>query len=193
MTHACEVEIVSPLRVHYLKGDLRRYGMLAPASTSDVNILLASDFRSLSDSWRGVRAQIVGDTPSAFTEIADLTALGTIPVLSRRAHALLRSLLEPYGEFLPLEVEQHEPMLAYNVTNVVDCLDRGRTRGLWLSSDRLGIAEHYEFQPDVAAGAGVFRVPELLLGTVFITSTLLAAVSATNITGLDCPEVWRQG
>jgi hypothetical protein len=104
----------------------------------------------------------------------------------------LPGMFERYGELLLLELEPNgaNALYAYNVTNVVDCLDRRNTQGLWLDEARLAIEDSYAFHPEAVRGAGIFRVPEQR-STVFVTSPILAMIRGSALTGFSCPEVWR--
>jgi hypothetical protein len=122
------------LTVHRFESNLSRYGMLVPASSAVAAQLLDFDGRQRGKEWQPARVRVGDDEPNAARELGDLSALGAIPVLSQRALMALPGMFVRYGELLLLELEPNgaNALYAYNVTNVVDCLDRRNTQGLWL-------------------------------------------------------------
>lgn len=177
-----------PLTIHRFESDLLRFGGLYAPTDADGEWMFAVNGRPLQHVWTIPAARIIDDDPRNSTVIGDITNLGSTPVLSRRAVETLGKRFERYGELLPLRTDAGE-LFVYNVTNIVDCLDRANTPGLWLDADRLARADHYEFVRE-RVQPGIFKIPEQLSGPAFVTSDILAEIEQARLTAFACPQVW---
>ena len=117
-----------------------------------------------------------------------------ISAFSRRAVDVLREFLEPNGELLPLK-SAHGEFYAYNVTTVVDALDRERSEVDWLSDDpgpwdaRAIRIIHYEFIYEKVKDLTVFRIPEWA-GNDLVTSEFVKRVQTSELGGFSFKRVW---
>jgi hypothetical protein len=171
---------------------MARFTALATVYEPDVNVSFEFDGRPLRQRWRPLAVRPITEEFPELTTVGDFTILGTIPVFSKRAVEGLGELLTDNGELLPLEpAVDCMPYYAYNVTTVLNALDRDRTEGLWLAPDRLMVVERYSFRPERLIGATIFRIPELQ-GTVFVTGKFVDRVVSCGIRGVAPEPVWSE-
>ncbi len=113
-----------------------------------------------------------------------------VPIFSRRAVAALRDLLEPNGEILPVMIAGAEYFL-YNVTRVVDALDESGSDIVRFkdSSDVLTIHDFAFFEKKVS-GMIVFKIPQEIDGSVFVTDPFVRRVQAAGLKGFWFPLLW---
>jgi hypothetical protein len=122
--------------------------------------------------------------------LGDCTMLGaTKPVFSPKAVELLIDLLEPNGELLPMEF-LGETWFGYNITTVLDALDRARSQlAFYPGTDEVLNVERYVFISS-AITSPIFKIPEML-SVALVTEEFVNAVSAARLKGLAFPELWR--
>ncbi|MEN6448887.1 MAG: hypothetical protein ABFC96_00210 [Thermoguttaceae bacterium] len=119
----------------------------------------------------------------------DYPCSGSPPIFSQRAVDALRDLLEPNGELLPL-VSKLGNYYAYNITTLVDALDRNRSQIEWLKDQVIaGTIERYEFIPERLEGLSVFRIIESWTD-VYITEAFAARVRECHLDGFNMIPVW---
>jgi hypothetical protein len=106
---------------------------------------------------------------------------------------LLNNILEQSCEMLPLQVEDHDELLLWNVTCVVNCLNKKASRhreGLphWI--------EEYVFHPH-RFDYSLFKIPETSLSEVLCVEGLAApedefkgAVEKHGLKGLKFKKIW---
>jgi hypothetical protein len=178
------------MKVFKLAQDITKYTALAMVHEPDISISFEFDGRPLRQTWRPLAVRPITEEFPELTTVGDFTKLGTIPVFSKRAVDGLGELLTDNGELLPLEpAVEGMRYYAYNVTTVLNALDRDRTAGVWLAPDRLMLVDRYAFRPECLTGATVFRIPELQ-GTVFVTEKFIDRVVSSGIDGVAPELVW---
>ena len=140
------------------------------------------------------RRKVLCDKPEY---LHDYPCIGfLIPALSLRAVDVLRDLLEPNGELLPLICDAGQ-YFAYNVTAVVDALDRDTSEIKWRAIDvlrkrELIVAEkidHYEFRPEAVRALSIFRIPESMTG-YYVTNVFADRIHDHGLRGFDLRKVW---
>lgn len=162
-----------------------------PVHDTDHEYLWSLDGTSRRSTWRPVPvARWTVDDHGAPRAEADLPWLGGhVLVLRERAVAALESLLVRYGELLPLDCQDADLWL-FNTLTVVDALDEERAQLVRFDDGAILAVERHEFRPDLVAGLAVFKVPQLLRGSLFVGDEFAEAVAAAGLTGLDLTEVW---
>jgi uncharacterized protein DUF1629 len=78
----------------------------------------------IGENWKP--PSMIYDHDNDMDEVGWFSAFVGNPALSPRVPDKLKQLMEPYGEMLPFQVEG-ESYLAFNVTNVIDALDEGKS------------------------------------------------------------------
>lgn len=99
----------------------------------------------------------------------------------------VEDLLGAHGELLELRCVE-APVGAFNVTTVVDALDRDRSDLVWFRSGRLMKVERFAFHPGVIPADTAFRLPEYL-ETILLTETVAAGLTELGLAGFDVTEV----
>jgi hypothetical protein len=122
--------------------------------------------------------------------LGDLSPLmGASVVMNEKAHGALKAFLEPFGQFLELDLVDEtglaggdQPMYFYNVTNVIPCIDFEK------SETEDGHVIKPAFVPGaVPASAQVFKDPLLRKTNIFLNDAahaeLQGLVNKTNLLG----------
>jgi hypothetical protein len=176
-----------------LAPDTRRYTALAASPESGITAVLDFDGTPVKQRWHPITVEpILGEFPDLM-RVGDLTKLGAVPVFSDRAVKALERELGENGELLPLTAPTLEtPYYVYNVTTVVDALDRSSTIAEWLDADRLLAVERYGFRAGPLGGATIFKIPELRRSTVFVTDLFVGRAREANLEGFAPEVVWSE-
>lgn len=178
------------MRVFKLEPDMERFTDLAMVHEPDIRVIFDFDGTSLAARWRPYAVSPITEEFPEQTEVGDFTSLGTIPVFSERAVAVLGELLSRNGELLPLECSACDRRYyAYNVVTVIDALDRERTKAEWFDSARIMIVDRYAFQPGRLRTAEIFRIPQQS-APVFITDVFMKQLSHSGLDAFAPKLVW---
>jgi hypothetical protein len=142
--------------------------------------------------WR--RREVINVLPD---QVNDYPTIGLIiPLFSQRAVDLLRDLLEPNGEILPVTCKTGQ-YCVYNVTTVADVLDREASDMDWGSWYKLKKLEpvvareirYYSFIPDRLSSLAIFRIPEDITG-YYVTERFAERVRQHDLKGFNLRKVW---
>jgi hypothetical protein len=107
---------------------------------------------------------------------------GTVPVFTERAVNALLPLIEDNVEVLPLACEE-DKLYIINVIDVVDCLDKERSKLKRFSSGGVMRVEHYVFIKEAIRGKHMFKIPELHVA-VYVSDAFKSAVEENCLEGL---------
>jgi len=110
-------------------------------------------------------------------------------ILRERALTALRSLLENYGELLPLICADTTVWL-FNVTTVVPGLDQDRSQLERMDSGKVIKINKPAFRKHVVQDLAVFKVPEALYGKIYFGEEFVQKVRSSRLAGLDFKPVW---
>lgn len=166
---------------YLVAGDKHAYGSAA----------LRLDGRALGGEW--VPPRVHGYPP----HLREGRFLKFVPgglVLAPDAVALLRPLLEPVAELLPVHF-RGQPYALVNVLAPVDCLDPAGTR--WIEKDGRRIhIRSYAFDPARVPAAALFKIPEEATTKLFTAegpggSPFKAEVERLRLDGLVFEPVWE--
>jgi hypothetical protein len=113
-----------------------------------------------------------------------------IPAFSQRAVEVLRDLLEPNGELLPL-VSEVGSYYAYNITTIADALDPDPSEVEWYDDARdIAISvERYVFRPERLRSLSIFRLVERPALT-YVTNVFAERVRAHRLRGFVFRKLW---
>lgn len=139
---------------------------------------VAESWRPLAGHIRELPAHGIGDFPKWLD-----------PVLSEHAREALADLLDPCGEWLLLETAGPTRYFVYNVTAVLDCLDRDRSRVTRFPSGVVMFATRLVFQPEKVV-APAFKTPDRASPYFFVTDEVVDRVDECGLRGLAPREVW---
>lgn len=172
-----------------LRRDMERYTALGMVHEPDIQISFSFNGNPLGARWSQFRVSAITEE-FGITTVGDFTTLGTIPVFSERAVTVLGDFLTQNGELLPLEYpEAKTAYFAFNVTRIIDALDRERTVAQWFDNDRIMVAERYAFHAERLRDAKIFKIPQST--PVFITDSFVQRLQGSGLEGFAPVEVWR--
>ncbi|MEN9223102.1 MAG: hypothetical protein Q6M04_11770 [Thermostichus sp. BF3_bins_97] len=106
-------------------------------------------------------------------------------IVSQRAVDLLGDILLANGELLPLIYEGEDTYFAYNVTNIIDVLDKEETQ----RRNRSSITRP-AFCLDKIGDNIIFKVPETRLVRTYVTDGFIEKVQSTPLTGFKFRHLW---
>ena len=124
----------------------------------------------------------LGDMPNSISGVT---------LFSERAAEVLRPLIEPCGEFLPMDWAEGR-LMAFNVCPLVDAIDFTRCKaprkasgGCWLPE----MCPDLAFLDDVIDTRPIFKVPQYT-GTAFVTEAFKRRWEEAGLEGARFDRVW---
>lgn len=139
----------------------------------------------LSDVW--TPQEVIGAVPA----FCDYTTIGKIPVMSRRAVAVLRDLLEPCGELLPLRAATGD-YFAFNILSISDAFDRERGEADFAAETGKETAfgiDRFEFYEDRLGDHAIFRIREYPQMKI-VDDRFSRRVEDTGLIGFCFNRIW---
>jgi hypothetical protein len=112
-----------------------------------------------------------------------------VPIFSRRAVEALRDLLEETGEILPVTIGRDQYFIL-NVTHVVDALDEPNSTLSRFADGRVFYIDHYSFLLEKLLGLFIFKIPQMIVGDVYVTDAFVERVHSAGLKGFWFPAVW---
>ncbi len=143
------------------------------------------------DTWTPVAVRVLRhDEHGAELSPAELPWLGShVLVLTAKAANVLRRDLEPFGELLPLSCDDAE-LYVYNALRVIDALDEDHAELVRFSSGRILKILRHAFRPEAVQDVHVFKIPQMLRGSIFVTKEIVAAVRSSGLKGTEFEQIW---
>ena len=114
-------------------------------------------------------------------------------VFSKRAIEVLKNLLEPNGEILPLICDEDE-LYAFNLTNIIDALDHEISDIIRFRDGRIMRIENIIFKGNMKneiENHPIFKLPETRLGDPFVNEEFKKRVEQENLVGFEFIEKLR--
>jgi hypothetical protein len=112
--------------------------------------------------------------------------------LRRPTLGKLRSVLEPYGEFLDLIADT--PLTLFNATIVLEALDEDRSDIVRFDDGSVMAIERYAFRPEVLGSMQIFRLRlrhvDYRLSPIFLQETMIDTFRKMGIRGIGFEMVW---
>lgn len=142
----------------------------------------------LSEVWEPQEVVHANGTVPAF---CDYTTIGSIPVFSRRAVAVLRDLFEPCGELLPLKAPNGD-YFAFNILSVSDAFDRENGDADFAPESSKETAfgiDRFEFHEDRLDDHAVFRIREYPPMKI-VDNRLVERVEQAGLVGFWFNKIW---
>ncbi len=146
------------------------------------------DGRALASAWSPPRVH-PADTPDDDATLGDCTVLGTVPLLSQRAAAVLDEFLRDSAELLPV-VYPRAPYFVLNVLGMADCLLEGASDLERFPTGRVMRVRRYVFDRARLPGTAIFRIPQLARAHIFVSDAFRVAVQAAALNGFNFELVW---
>ena len=160
-----------------------------PWTTDDGSLTTVRDLGSygapVAGSWQplaGHIRQVPGNGIGDFPKWLD-------PVFSQAAREALADLLDPCGEWLPLETAGPTRYFVYNVTVILDCLDADRSRVRRFPSGIVMFATRLVFQTEKIV-APAFKTPDQASSYFFMTDEVVDRIDEHGLRGLAPRELW---
>nr|WP_263324590.1 DUF1629 domain-containing protein [Neobacillus sp. Marseille-Q6967] len=151
--------------------------------------------------FRGVPMESIWEPPTFSTyqkgkESDFPSGFVTVPVFSEKAVNALREWLDLKGELLPLENDRDQKYYAFNVLNVLDCIEEEKVEVKRFKNGRIMKYTKYAFRQDVVAGQGIFKMvnhetKKIISRDVFVTDEFREKVLDSGLNGFDFIEVWN--
>ncbi|MEM9369301.1 MAG: DUF1629 domain-containing protein [Planctomycetota bacterium] len=121
----------------------------------------------------------------------DYPCIGPIPVLSQRAVQVLKDLLGPCGELLPLTSDIGD-YFAFNILTKSEALDVENSEAEFAPSTGKETAfsiDHFEFHRDQVGQHAIFRVREMP-AYVLVTDAFKTRVDQAGLFGFQFSKLW---
>jgi hypothetical protein len=159
-----------------------------PVDAKDFETLnLAINGKPQSSTWSPVRMKIVRVDEGRRLRESDAPWLGGHAlILRRRAVEAMSPILHANGELLPLACT--DELYVFNPTNLLDCFDEKASDLVrFKDSDAIMRISKHVFRPERLAGVDAFKIPNLRVSPLFVTSAFVDQWKAAGLTGLE----WR--
>jgi hypothetical protein len=176
------------MKIYTLRADVAGYrGLYYQKEEDIVEFNRRFDGAPLGKRWTGKekfaflpRRLPKGDTPGLSTHI---------PVFSPNAAKTLADFLKLSGELLPISCDKKE-YFVFNVTKVVDALDRASSNLKLFSDGEIMDVIRYAFFPKRLIGIELFKIPQMVLADVFVTDPFVERVESAGLKGFKFRLVW---
>lgn len=161
---------------------LEGYEWVMPVHDRDFE-KLRFDGSRLGDRWDAVEMKLITQDVQPRTspwQHSDFPWFGGgLLVLRPSALDAVRDILAPYGEFLPLLCAE-TPLWAFNVTELLDCLDQQASRIVRFRNGEIMRIEHAVFHFEQIRAVTAFKVPDARYGPIFFGQELVDLVSGRS-------------
>ena len=117
--------------------------------------------------------------------LPDFTHIGLtpIPTFSGRAVQALGDMLGCNGELAPIKMNEAMQYYGFNPTRIVDVVDEEKSTIAYFSSGRLMDIDHYVLRADAKELPPIFRIPQLVRNTTYVSDEFIARVNECKLTG----------
>jgi hypothetical protein len=176
------------MNVYHLRADAERYQSLALLSEDErPKIEDRFDTSPIGDVWVPPGVEIVYRDALP----TDYATLAAVPAFSARAVDVLRHILEPHGELLPLEGVD---FYLFNVTTAPDALDEQRSElKRFASTGRIMRIVRAELRPEALAHIPIFKLPQQPRSRAYVTDEFVARCQDEALAGFDFSEIVWSG
>jgi hypothetical protein len=138
--------------------------------------------RSLRATWR--TPEVIGNV----RRFNDYPTLGWRPAFSQRAVDMLRDLLEPNGELLPVR-HRIGTYYFYNCTRMTNCVDLTKSKTIKLKDGIISRTEKLVFIDEMLTELSIFKVRTQLL-EIFCTQRFVDRVEREGLQGFLFVPIW---
>ncbi len=107
---------------------------------------------------------------------------GSLPIFSGRAGKRLEAILRGNGEILALQCKEGD-YVAFNVTNMINALNVERSEIVYFASGKVLDIKRFVFNARGIPANGVFKIPQMPLGRVFVTEEFVSIVQESRLRG----------
>lgn len=153
-----------------------------PADDADYEIFFAMEGRVPQD-WRAPVMKLA----TADRTYSDFPWLGEhAPILKKPAIDALAPVLVEHGQLLPMK---GEVVWLFNVTTVLDALDRERSRIAYFDNGDILDIERHVFRKERIGTAEIFKLP-MRASAVYVTGNFVEKVWYAGLRGVSFARVW---
>lgn len=175
------------MQVYQLGRDANRYRWLSAVREEDFDALVGRpNLRRAT--WTPIYVEYLNDKLNRKLPKGDFPTFGTVPTFTQKAVDVLFDILVENGELLPL-TSAEGPFYVFNVTRVVDALDKEQSDLKRFSDGTIMRVVRYAFDPQAIGELSIFRVPEL--PTEFVTQRFVDRVESAGLKGFAFSKIWQ--
>jgi hypothetical protein len=180
--------ITSVYKIGYVEGS----EWLQPIDSNDYE-LLTVEGRPLASTWRPIRMRRLRHKDGRLRRPCDFPHFaGGALAMTPTAKMIIGSVLQRYGEFLPLSCYDGN-FWAFHVTHFVDALDENASDVERASDDPdriIGIKRH-AFRPERLTADWMFKLPQFRgRGPTYVTDPFVKMIRTSGLTGLEFKRIW---
>jgi hypothetical protein len=121
-------------------------------------------------------------------KLADFSKVNSDICFSQRAKEIFDPHINHLGQWLKLESDE-APYWAFNITNVVDAIDREKSKLDFFSSGRLMDIDEHAFHAQRLQGQLMFKIPDLNKHE-YVTQPFIDLVYKHQLTGFKFLHLW---
>lgn len=156
--------------------------------------------QEMRDNFREKSLKDIWPAKVKYQYLSKRTARGDFPydfqsspylILSLRAADALRDLLEPEGEFYPIECDENPQLTAWWPKRRLDALDKMRSEIIWFDEEtkQKAVCIHrYWFLEEKVGNTPIFQVKDDY--NYFVTDTFLRRVRERKLKGFGFRKLW---
>jgi hypothetical protein len=157
-----------------------------PVQNEDFEVFRGLDGTPRHSTWSPIPMRLLTEDDSGRPlQRADFPWLGShVLILRDRAVQAVGSVLEDYGELLPLDCAQAD-LSVLNVCRVVDALDEERSELVRFGTGRIMKIKRAAFREEALAEAHIFKLPQMLRGSIYLTENIVQQIRHAQLQGID--------
>jgi hypothetical protein len=156
----------------------------------DYRVFKALDGTPRADSWEPIQVKRFVPEGQRAAKANDFPWLNIDLIMRRRAVDALCDFMEPYGEFLPLLVDDDVELFVFNVTQVVDALDEEHSVLERFEDGAVMWIDSYVFHEPLIRGVDLFKIPTLSKSLTYVSERFVSAVAEAGLVGLEFELLW---
>lgn len=178
------------MKIWRIQADQNRYASFTSTPTLSIEELRAIDGRSLASNWETRKLDCTNDSNLPF---GDVVGFGAYFLVNASVLQLFIDLGISGIEYLPMEYQGITYYLP-NVTEMIDCLDKQRSKALYSPSnkDRILFVNKYCFHEHLIGEKIMFRLKDEPHRIAFVTETVVSALREAGMKGF-CYELVYDG
>lgn len=168
------------MEIYYYMPDSDNFQYAMLDDENDWNIITYGfNGHSLKESWRPIRMYL--EKIGQRTSFPGLSM--RVPAVTLHAWEIVKPFVSAEVEALPLDCRE-EPLIALNVTNVVDCLDLAHSKVKRFGDGSIMEIEEYAFKDNCINNFYMFVLRELPLSGLLITERFREIIERNQLQGL---------
>ena len=169
------------------------YEWINTCDPMDYEVFWSFDGSRRAEKWKPIEVRRVRADKRQEFKASDFPWLGDHALIMRaRALEMLRGVLEPHGEILPLTTDDGVKLFVFNVTTVLDALDEDRSSIMRVpGTQKIMRIRKAAFHASLVRDAEIFRLPHRASPT-YVNRRFVDAFNRAGLVGLDFNLVWSE-